>query len=120
MTTHGILLLDLIGLALILLVLNQVRRDRLYVGYGVLFVLSIAGAGIVLSVPNLLMGLTRLVGAVYPASAMALVAFCFIAFMLVYILTQVTLLSNRLAQLIQQLAIERASLDRETRASESR
>jgi hypothetical protein len=112
-TTHGVLILDLIGLALIFLVLNQVRRNRLYVGYGVLFGVAITGACAVLSIPALLFGITRLVGAVYPASAMALVAFCFIVFMLVYILTQVTLLSNRLARLIQELAIERARLDRE-------
>ena len=39
---------------------------------------------------------------------MHLIALCFIVFMLAYILTQVTLISNRVANLIQQLAIQQA------------
>jgi hypothetical protein len=108
MTTQGIVVLTLIGLALLVWILDLVRRDRLYVGYGVVLILSIAGVVLVLLAPPLLTLVTRLVGAVFPASALTLLALCFIFFMLVYILTQVTIVSNRLAALIQELAIERA------------
>ena len=108
MTLQGIILLDLIGLVLLLWILDQVRRDRLYVGYGVIFVLIILGAILILSVPPLLTLVTKLLGAVFPVSALTLLAFCFIIFMLVYVLTQVTLLSNRLATVTQQLAIQQA------------
>ncbi len=108
MTIQGIIVLDLIGLALLFWILNQVRRDRLYVGYGVVFVLTILGVILILSVPNLLTFVTRLVGAIFPTSALTLLALCFIVFMLAYILTQVTLISNRVAALIQQLAIQQA------------
>ena len=108
MTIQGIIVLNLIGLVLLFWILNLVRRDRLYVGYGVMFVLIILSAVLVLSVPALLTFITHLVGAVFPTSALTLIALCFIVFMLAYILTQVTLISNRVANLIQQLAIQQA------------
>jgi hypothetical protein len=114
MTFQGIIILDVIGLLLLLWVLNLVRRERLYVGYGVIFVLAILGIIVLLSVPKLLIYVTHLVGAIFPTSALTLLALCFIVFLLVYVLTQVTLTSNRLAILVQELAIRRACDTMET------
>lgn len=108
MTLHGIILLILVGLVLIIWILDLVRRDRLYVGYGAVFIIPIVCVILVLSMPQLLNSITRLIGAIYPASALTLLALCFIVFMLVYILTQVTIVSNRLAVVVQELAIQRA------------
>jgi uncharacterized protein DUF2304 len=108
MTIQGIVVLDLIGLILLLWVLNLVRRGRLYVGYGIIFVFAITGIVLLLSIPRMLTAVTHLVGAIFPTSALTLLALCFIVLLLVYILTQVTLVSNRLASLIQELAILRA------------
>jgi hypothetical protein len=108
MTFQGILVLNLIALVLLLWVLNLVRHGRLYVGYGVIFVAAISGAMLLLSVPWLQAAVTRIIGAVFPASAFTLLALCFIVLMLLYILTQITIVSNRLSKLVQQLAIERA------------
>jgi uncharacterized protein DUF2304 len=118
MTLQGIVVLNLIALALLLWVANLVRRGVLYAGYGVIFILVTLSVMIVLSVPQLLSLLVRLVGAVFPASALTLLALCFIAFMLIYILTQVTVLSNRLATLAQGLAIQQAREQAEGRVSE--
>jgi hypothetical protein len=117
MTFQGTIILDLIGLLLLLWVLNLVRRERLYVGYGVIFVLAILGIIVLLSVPKLLIYVTHLVGAIFPTSALTLLALCFIVFLLVYVLTQVTLTSNRLANLVQELAIRGA---RETMETDTR
>lgn len=108
MTFQGIIVLNLIGLMLLIWVLNLVRRGRLYVGYGIIFVLTILGIIVILSVPTLLTFVTHLVGAVFPTSALTLLALCFIVLMLVYVLTQVTLVSNRVAVLVQELAVQRA------------
>lgn len=108
MTVQGIVLLDVIGFLLLLWVLNQVRLGRLYVGYGIIFVFAIPSIGLLLSVPKLLAGVTHMVGAIFPTSALTLLALCFIVFLLVYILTQITLVSNRLAIAVQELAILRA------------
>jgi hypothetical protein len=108
MTFQGILVLNLIALALLVWVLNLVRHGRLYVGYGVIFMVAITGTMLLLSVPWLQAGVTRAIGAVFPASALTLLALCFIVLMLLYILTQITIVSNRLSKVVQQLAIERA------------
>ncbi len=105
---QAIVVLNLIGLLFLLWVLNLVRHGRLYVGYGIIFVAAILSTMITLSVPQLLTGVTHLVGAVFPASALTLLALCFIVLMLLYILTQLTLVSNRLTLLVQELAIVRA------------
>lgn len=104
---RAVLVLDLMGLFFLIWVLNLVRHGRLYVGYGVIFIAAILGTMVTLSVPQLLLGVTHLVGAIFPASALTLLALAFIMLMLLYVLSQLTLVSNRLAVLIQELAIER-------------
>jgi len=54
-----------------------------------------------------------MVGAIFPVSALTLLALCFIFVTLVYVLTQVTIVSNRLAAAIQELAVQRAKEDAE-------
>jgi len=108
MTTHGTIVLIAVGLTLLVWILDLVRRDRLYVGYGIILLVAIIGSLLLLVVPPLLGWMTRLVGALFPASALTLLALCFIVFMLVYILAQVTVVSNRLALLVQELAIRQA------------
>ena len=105
---RAVLVLDLMGLFFLIWVLNLVRHGRLYVGYGVIFIAAILGTMITLSVPKLLLGVTHLVGAIFPTSALTLLALGFIVLMLLYVLSQLTLVSNRLAVLIQELAIERS------------
>lgn len=105
---RAVLVLDLMGLFFLIWVLNLVRHGRLYVGYGVIFIVAILGTMVMLSVPPLLLGVTHLVGAIFPASALTLLALGFIVLMLLYVLSQLTLVSNRLAVLIQELAIERS------------
>ena len=105
---RAVLVLDLMGLFFLIWVLNLIRHGRLYVGYGVIFIAAILGTMVTLSVPKLLLGVTHLVGAIFPASALTLLALCFIVVMLLYVLSQLTLVSNRLAMLIQELAIERS------------
>ena len=104
---RAVLILNLMGLFFLLWILNLVRHGRLYVGYGVIFIAAIAGTMVTLSVPHFLLVVTHLVGAIFPASALTLLALCFIVLMLLYVLSQLTLVSNRLAVLIQELAIER-------------
>src|SRR6266705_853960 len=115
MTIQGIIVLNLIGIGLLFWVLHLVRRGRLYVGYGVIFILTILMTIVLLSVPGLLTIVTHMVGAVFPASALTLLALCFIVLLLVYVLTQVTIISNRLAVMAQELAIRQASEDAKRR-----
>ncbi len=108
MSLQGVLVLNLIALALLLWVLNLIRHGRLYVGYGVIFVIATLGTMLLVSVPWLQTTVTHVIGAVFPVSALTLLALCFIVLMLLYTLTQLTIVSNRLAKVVQELAIERA------------
>jgi hypothetical protein len=108
MTVQGILIINIIGIMLLFWVSNLVRKGRLYVGYGVIMILAILGIQIIVSVPRLLFLITHLVGAVFPVSALTMMALGFIVVMIIYVLTQLTIISNRLAMLTQALAIERA------------
>jgi hypothetical protein len=119
MTFQGVVVLNLIALVLLLWVGNLVRRGALYAGYGVIFVIVTLGVMIILSVPRLMGVVVRLVGAVFPASALTLLALCFIVFMLIYILTQVTLLSNRLTDVVQAFAIQQAKQQAEQSVGET-
>jgi hypothetical protein len=105
MNVQGIVILDVVGVLFIFWILQLVRRSRLYIGYGVIFVITIVSTMITLSVPALLNGVTRLMGALFPVSALTMLALGFIVLLLIYILTQTTILSNRLSKLVQELAI---------------
>ena len=95
----------MVGLLLMAWVFNLVRQGRLYVGYGVLVVLAIAGGTTGLVLAPLRHRVDFAFGALFSTvviaagvSTMAIVA-------LIYVLTQLTIISNRVAELTQQLAI---------------
>lgn len=111
MTLQGMIVVNLFGLVLLFWVFNLVRRGRLYVGYGVIFVIAILASVVLLSVPWLLTLVTHLIGAIFPVSALTLLALCFLVLMLLYTLSQLTIVSNRLAKLVQELAIERTQFE---------
>jgi hypothetical protein len=106
----GLLLVDFLALVLLLWVLNLVRVGRLYVGYGVLLVLVLVGGAITVSAPALAARVGSALGALFPSpsAGVALLGLAFLLTMLVYVLSQVTVLANRLSTLVQELALERA------------
>lgn len=92
MIVHGIL--NVSGFLLLLWALNLVQRNRLYVGYGVIFLFFYLG---------LLM-----TEVCFPDKIIFSLALGFVFFLLAYILMQVTLISNRLVAVVQGLAINHA------------
>jgi hypothetical protein len=119
MTVWGILLIDFVSLVLMAWVLDLVRRGRLYVGYGVIFLAFLSSSAIMASVPRLLLAVTRILGVAFPVEPLTLLALGFLGLLQIYILSQLTILSNRLATVVQELAIERAleaRAPRDTRA----
>jgi hypothetical protein len=102
-TPIAIAIIDLLGLAIIVWMLNLVRRGHLYIGYAVIGLLATAIGITAVSFARFLpwlgiqLGLLGFVG----------MGFAVVALMLVYVLSQLSILSNRLATLVQELAIER-------------
>jgi len=97
--------IGLVGLLLIAWVLNLVRLGRLYVGYAVLVVAAIVGGTTGLALVPIRRRVDIALDALFPAVGTAVVISTMAIVALVYVLTQLTILSNRLAELTQQLAI---------------
>jgi hypothetical protein len=108
MTSAGILAANAIGLLLIIWLVNLVRREQLYVGYGVIIVLATIGGLAILSIQPVLDVVNQIGWLASRASGLLVLVVAFVLLMLVYILTQMTLLSNRLTTLTQELAIRDA------------
>jgi hypothetical protein len=111
MTLAGIVLGLSIGIVLLLWVVNLIRQDRLYVGYGVIFVFGTLAAMIVLAVPSFLGTVTRASAALLPVAALSIVPLVIFTFLMVYIFAQISILSNRVMRLTQELAIRNARQD---------
>ena len=105
MSTETSVAVLVIGGALVAWIFNLVRQDRLYVGYGVIFGVAITTAAVVVGLPPILGA-----GAVLRAHLEGFIvgASAFVVVILVYTLSQVTLWSNRLTALTQELAIRQA------------
>jgi hypothetical protein len=102
---QGIVFIDIVGFSLIAFILHLVRTHKLYVGYALLWFLSLSALMITVSIPPLLTIVTKAVGAIFPASALSLLAFMFIFLVLIFISVQLSALSSRQIELIQYLAI---------------
>ena len=113
MTIAGVVLGLAIGLVLLLWVVNLIRHDRLYVGYGVIFVLGTLAAMTVLIVPPLLDAVTRASASLLPVPALSLVPLVLFTFLMVYVFAQISILSNRVMRLTQELAMRTARRDGE-------
>lgn len=110
MSAAGLIAIGLAGILLVLWVLNLVRVGRLYVGYGVILVMIVVAVLGTLSWTPLARGADAFLGVLFPSPPVAAAALSigFFLVMLVYVLGQITVLSNRLAVLVQELAIEKA------------
>jgi hypothetical protein len=112
MTLAGIVLLDALGVALLIWILELVRRGRLYVGYGVIFILGTSATCLVLSAPPLHAIASAQLARLFPNHGLLVVGLAAVALLLIYIFAQLTVLSNRLAAVVQELAIREASQGR--------
>jgi uncharacterized protein YacL len=105
MTAVGIVTATFIGIALLVWVVDLVRQDRLYAGYGVIFVFGTLAAIVVMLVPPLLRLATAASVALLPVPSLSFVALVILTFLMVYVFIQLSVLSNRVMRLTQELAI---------------
>jgi hypothetical protein len=85
--------------------LRLVRRDRLYVGYGVIVLVGLAAEVVVASSSRAGSALMWFTGTTTSLGGLGIVAALIGAVLAIYILSQLTVLSNRLTQVVQELAI---------------
>lgn len=117
MTPQGVLAIVLVCAALAGWVVLLIARGRLYVGYGVVWLTVLGGAVLMVAFPPLTRVITALSGAEYPTSAFTLVAFVFIALVLIYYSVQLSILASRVNRVAQELGTLLMDL-RESRAAD--
>jgi hypothetical protein len=105
MTPRGSVVFDAGACLLAWWTLRLVHRDRLYVGYGVIVLLGLAAEVMVASFGRARSALIVVTGMTTSLSALGVVAALIAAFLAIYVLSQLTVLSNRLTQVVQELAI---------------
>jgi hypothetical protein len=115
MSLQGRILIVIAGLWLITLIINLVRTRKLHVGYAVIWLLAVSGLIVMVAVPPLLDLITRAVGAIFPASALSLLAFVFIFLVLIFISVQLSMLSSRVTEMAQSLAMSKLREQEEAR-----
>jgi hypothetical protein len=113
MSPEVVVAADLGILALVVWVLDLVRLGRLYVGYGVLAISVLVAAMIVVTVPAILTPLPAPVQALLEKGPLTLAAALLITLLMIYVLHQLTVLSNRIASIAQELAIRSSEQNRE-------
>ena len=105
MTSRSAFVFDAGAWVLAVWTLRLVRRDRLYVGYGVMVLFGLAAEVIVASFDRARSALMWVTGATSSLAAFGVVAAFMAAVLAIYVLSQLTVLSNRLTQVVQELAI---------------
>jgi hypothetical protein len=111
MSIQGIIFIDLLGVAFMMLILNLVRTKRLHIAYATIWFLAVLALMVMVSIPPLLYLLPRLMGAIYPASAISLLAFVFIFLVLIFFSMQLSAISARQVAIIQALALQELLAD---------
>ncbi|MBN1311269.1 MAG: DUF2304 domain-containing protein [Anaerolineae bacterium] len=108
MKTQGIIILVLIGATYLAWVVNLTRQGKLHVSYAVVWVVLILLGVLIVIVPPLLYLMSRVVGTVFPTSTLSVLAFGVLFAMQIYLLSQLSILSQRVSRIAQQIAIDKA------------
>ena len=105
----SILIVDAIGFLLLGWVVNLIRKGRVYVGYGSALLITISAIICVASAPaQFVDAVTHPIAKLMSGSLpVFLVIYCTL-FALIYLFREITMISRRLRNLTQQLAIELA------------
>ena len=115
MTAAGAVLLLVAAALMALWILDLVRRGRLYVGYGIVLLTLLAlVVGVAVVSPARRLAAAALF-TLYPSEPIATIGLGAVLLLLVYVLHQLSVLSDRVATLTQELAIRdalRADRDR--------
>lgn len=108
MNPQGSIVLALIGFFYLAWIVNLTWRAKMHASYAVIWIFWIILGVILVTVYPLLDFVTNLVGAIFPASALSLLAFGLLFAMQIYLLSQLSILSRRISLIAQHLAIENA------------
>jgi len=111
LSTEGRILLVVVAVVLTAVVVSMLRRRRLHEEYALVWLALIVGMVVVTASDWVLWKVTALVGAKFPASALTLLSLAVIFFFLILYSTRISVLSDKVRDLAQELALVRAELE---------
>ncbi len=103
---RGRLILIALGLVFIWFIFALLKKRKINEPIALIWLLISIGSIIVLSNNKMLLAFTHLLGAKYPASALAMIGFLFIISLLLYFTFEVSWLRSKSKDLIQHVAIQ--------------
>ena len=110
LSTEGRILLAVVAVVMTVVVVSMLRRRRLHEEYALVWLALIVGMVVVMASEWLLWRVTALVGAKYPASVLTLISLAVVFFFLILYSTRISVLSDKVRDLTQELALVRAEL----------
>ena len=119
LSSQGRVLLVVMAVVMAAVVVAMLRRRRLHEEYALVWLGMLAVMVVVVASERVLLLVTALVGARFPASALTLISLAVVFLFLILYSTRISVLSDKVRDLAQELALVRAELD-EARAQGQR
>ena len=108
LSLQGRLLLVVVAATMAVVVVGMLRRRRLHEEYALVWLGMLLVMAVVVASEWMLFLVTRLVGARYPASALTLISLAVVFLFLILYSTRISVLSDKVVRLTQELAILKA------------
>lgn len=108
---RGKIILVTIGMIFISFIFALLKKRKITESLALIWLGVSVGMIIVVSSHSLLMWLTHSLGAKYPASALTMIGLLFVISLLLYFTLQITSMTHKQRQLIQELGIQNIKLE---------
>ena len=96
--------LNFIFLLGIILIIYLIIKDKIKIEYGLLWIFAFSAAGFVVLSSKVLTTLTKLVGGIYPAAGLSILAFAFVFLLLIIFTASLTALHDKIKKLSQHIS----------------
>jgi hypothetical protein len=116
MNLQAVVAINAIGLGIILFVLVLLRRQRLHIGYGALWIGATVLGMLVVSAPPVFRLVTLVIPTSLPFQAVVVMALSFIFLVLIYFSVQLSALLRRMTDIAQHIGI--SELEAKSRPTE--
>ena len=105
MNLQAVVAITAIGIGIIVFVLSLLRRQRLHIGYGALWIGATLLGMLLVSAPPVFRLVTRVIPTSLPFQAVVVMALSFIFLVLIYFSVQVSALLRRVTDIAQHIGI---------------
>ncbi len=109
---RGKIILVFLGICFIVYIFSLLKKRKITESLALIWLAVSIGMIIVVSSHRLLMGLTHLLGAEYPASALTMIGLLFLISLMLYFTLKITTLTHKLRKTVQKNALQVMNLEK--------